>query len=307
MSAPSASGCCRYGVANVLSTTSSAPRSCATLGDRGDVDDRRAAGWSASRSTPSRCRPPRARRARRGRVRSTASNAQARAARAPARRAGTCRRTRRRAGRRGRPGRAARSTASSAASPLANAKPSAAPSSDGEARLERGARRVARAARTRSRGARRPRPARTSTPGGSAATTAPVAGSGVLPGVDGAGLEPVAVRRRRHVIRRAGREEREHVGAGEDADRVAAVEHEHRRAALEPLDGDVDGLADADRRAAAGSITSPTGRSSTDRVGERVVHAAALATAPAHLGRRQRRSRPFTTGICDTPNSRMQR
>ena len=30
MSAPSAIGCCRYGVANVLSTTTSAPRSWAT-------------------------------------------------------------------------------------------------------------------------------------------------------------------------------------------------------------------------------------------------------------------------------------
>ena len=30
MSAPSVTGCCRYGVANVLSTTTSAPRACAT-------------------------------------------------------------------------------------------------------------------------------------------------------------------------------------------------------------------------------------------------------------------------------------
>ena len=39
-SAPSASGRCRYGVANVLSTTTRAPCSCATAHTRSDVDDR---------------------------------------------------------------------------------------------------------------------------------------------------------------------------------------------------------------------------------------------------------------------------
>ena len=38
-SAPSSSGCCRYGVANVLSTTSSAPTACAASAARADVDD----------------------------------------------------------------------------------------------------------------------------------------------------------------------------------------------------------------------------------------------------------------------------
>jgi hypothetical protein len=38
-SAPRVSGCCRYGEAKVLSTTSSAPASCATSASAGDVGD----------------------------------------------------------------------------------------------------------------------------------------------------------------------------------------------------------------------------------------------------------------------------
>ncbi len=38
-SAPSSSGCCRYGVAKVLSTTTSAPAACAASAARADVDD----------------------------------------------------------------------------------------------------------------------------------------------------------------------------------------------------------------------------------------------------------------------------
>ena len=78
-SAPSASGCWRYGVAKVLSTTTRASRACASLRDGRDVDDRRAAGWSASRSRPSGSRRATRRRARRGRARSTAVHVDAEA------------------------------------------------------------------------------------------------------------------------------------------------------------------------------------------------------------------------------------
>ena len=68
MSAPSASGCCRYGLANVLSTTTSAPAACArsataamstilSRGLDGVSSQTRSAGCSnALRATPSSVR-----------------------------------------------------------------------------------------------------------------------------------------------------------------------------------------------------------------------------------------------------------
>ena len=103
-SAPSASGCCRYGEAKVLSTTSSAPALVRDLGQRRRCRRCRAAGWSASRTrstfvvgrTAARTASRSAERHRRV--------LEAPVARAPARPAGTCRRRRRRAGSRDRPG-----------------------------------------------------------------------------------------------------------------------------------------------------------------------------------------------------------
>ena len=53
-SAPRASGCCRYGVAKVLSTTRRAPRPWASAATAGDVDDRRACGLDGVSTQTSR-------------------------------------------------------------------------------------------------------------------------------------------------------------------------------------------------------------------------------------------------------------
>ena len=144
-SAPSSSGCCRYGVANVLSTTTRAPRSCAsvataamsTIGEQrvGRRLDPHDAWCSSCHAAASASRS----------VRSATSHS------TPGRRVHLGDEPERAAvgvvgeHARGRRARAARSTASSAAMPLANAKPVRRALERREARLERGARRVAAA------------------------------------------------------------------------------------------------------------------------------------------------------------------
>ena len=102
-SAPSASGCCRYGEAKVLSTTSRARR---LVRDRRPARRCRrcpAAGWSASRTRRPGCSAASPRARRRGR-RAARRCTRGPSWRAPARPAGTCRRRRRRAGSGDRPG-----------------------------------------------------------------------------------------------------------------------------------------------------------------------------------------------------------
>ena len=138
------------------------------------------------------------------------------------------------------PGSSVRRIASSAARPLANASPWRAPSSDATHVSMRGARGVAAArilvaavlAHRLLREGRRQADRRHDRAG---------CRVGILARVDGAGLETVAMRGAGS-CGRARREEAEHVGAGQHADRVAAVEHEHRRPRVEALD-------DARRRA----------------------------------------------------------
>ena len=98
----------------------------------------------------------------------------------------------------------------------------------------------------------------------------------------------------------------EHVGAGEHADRVTAVEHEHRGAALEPVDDVGDGLADAEHRRRrlhqladravehAGSRNALSISGSSDTVPDTSFAASGSSVVIA-------------TTSCDTPSSRMQR
>ena len=94
-----------------------------------------------------------------------------------------------------------------------------------------------RCGRTRSRGACRPPPARKVVASEIGGTTAPVDGSGRTGAVHRLGAEALA-RRGRPSARPPVDERAEHVGAGDDADGVAAVEHERGRRGLEALDGE---------------------------------------------------------------------
>ena len=123
------------------------------------------------------------------------------------------------------PGSSVRRIASSAASPLANAEPVARAFERRDARLHRGARRVGAARVLVAAVLARPRPARTWSRGVIGGTTAPVCGSGSWP----AWMARVSNPSPRSCLG-AAREEPEHVGAGQHADRMTAVEHEHRRA-----------------------------------------------------------------------------
>ena len=271
MSAPSASGCCRYGVANVLSTTTSAPCSWATAATASmsmhvssglvGVSSHTiavSAGQSGGEGVDV------------GEVGGRPRHA--RAVPTPWRSAGTCRRRRRC---RARPGR---------------------PAGPGAARCPRRRGRWRRPARGAPTRARRCTPrARCASGCPSASTRSPVAADAVLgerrrqrdrrddgagrrvgrlAGVDGAGVEAAATgglrahpRRHCHVdVVGDGLEVAEDVGAGDDGQRPAAGQHEQRRRRLEHLHRPLDLLADADRRQlrrpspSRPACPSPTGR-----------------------------------------------
>ena len=305
-SAPSASGCCRYGVANVLSTTQRraarrAPARPAAamstieqqrVGRRLDPDQRGVVG-ARPRSTASRSvEVDRGRSAAPRRVHLV-------------RTAGRCRRRRRRRARRGRRGAACAARRPRPPCRWRRRSPCAAALQRGQARLERGAGRVAGAGvlvalvladavlgEGRRLVDRHDRPRRSAGRASWPAWMARVSKPGCP------GRRPVTASGPRRS------EEAEQVGAGEDADRVGR--RRHTRTAPADLASTATASTGSPRPTigSGGPITSATGRSRTAGRGRPGPCSPRSSHAADHLGRLTSGLAACTTGIWLTRRTR---